>query len=198
MLAVLNVIAIIITGSLFSYFYIKSVQPKKLSLKIGEKAFDRCGMYRSIAMIFMFISYSGYFVYYFLPLPINFPQYFPWPHITSIIIGLIIGIPMITLMIIGLIDAGMEAVSPQIDQTLYKGIYKKMKHPQAFGELFLWFATAFILNSPFLLIFSLIWIPIWILFCIYEEKDLLLRYGSNYKEYLDKFGFMFVKKNKNS
>ncbi len=194
MFVFINIIAMIVSGLLFLFFYVKSVQPKKLSLKIGERAYKVCGLYRTISMIFMFIAYAGYFVYYHFPLQINFPQYFPWSHVVSIIIGLLIGIPMTILMIVGLIDAGMEAVSPQKDQTLYKGIYTKMKHPQAFGELFIWFATAFVLNSPFLLLFSLIWIPVWILLCVYEEKDLLLRYGNSYKEYLDMFGFLFVKK----
>ena len=42
---------------------------------------------------------------------------------------------------------------------------------------------AFLLHSPFLVLFSAIWIPVFVLMCRAEERDLLIRYGSAYEEY---------------
>lgn len=62
-------------------------------------------------------------------------------------------------------------------------INTKMRHPQATGEVFLFWVTALLLNSPFLAIFSLIYIPMFIITTYAEEQDLLLRYGDAYAEY---------------
>jgi protein-S-isoprenylcysteine O-methyltransferase Ste14 len=77
---------------------------------------------------------------------------------------------------------------------MYHGIYEKIRHPQAAGELPLWFSIAFILHSPFLLLFSLVFIPAWIYMCVAEERDLVIRYGQSYEEYKKRTGFWFPKR----
>ncbi|MBA7645814.1 hypothetical protein ES703_53573 [subsurface metagenome] len=37
--------------------------------------------------------------------------------------------------------------------------YILYRHPQAVGELPFWWVLAFLLHSPFLVLFSLVWIP---------------------------------------
>jgi len=92
-------------------------------------------------------------------------------------------------------DAGEEAITPKKEHSLYGGIYKKVRHPQATGEVFLWWVAAFILNSPFLAIFSIIWLPVFYIMCVAEEKDLVIRYGEAYLEYKRNTGFLIPKRN---
>ena len=97
----------------------------------------------------------------------------------------------------GLKDAGEESLSPKKEHSLYGGIYHKIRHPQAAGEVTLWWVGAFALNSPFLAIFSVIWLPIFYIFCRAEEKDLAIRYGEPYLEYKRNTGFFIPKRKQN-
>jgi protein-S-isoprenylcysteine O-methyltransferase Ste14 len=87
------------------------------------------------------------------------------------------------LLFIGMRAAGEETMRPKKEQTMYGGIYTKIRHPQAAGEVFAWLAIALLLNSPFLAIFSLIYFRIVLMVCLAEEQDLLWRYGDAYAEY---------------
>lgn len=189
-----NFLVMIISSFLFSFLYIKSAQPAKLEKKIGEIAYPKCRTYRIIASIFEILVVAAYILYYFYPLPIGIAKYFPWPWWISIIIASVIGIPSLWIMFAGLKDAGEEALSPKKEHKMYKGIYEKIRHPQALGEVFLWWMIAFFLHSPFLVIYSIIWFPIFYLFCLMEEKDLVLRYGKPYEEYQKEVGMLLPKR----
>jgi protein-S-isoprenylcysteine O-methyltransferase Ste14 len=93
-------------------------------------------------------------------------------------------------------DAGEESRFVKKEHTLFGGIYKKMKHPQAVGEATYWWVIAFFLDSPFLALFSFIWIPIFYVMCLAEEKDLVIRYGEEYLEYKRDTGFILPKRKK--
>jgi methanethiol S-methyltransferase len=96
-------------------------------------------------------------------------------------------------MFIGMRDAGEETLRPKKEHTMYGGIYTQIRHPQAVGEVFAWLTIAFLLNSPFLVLFSLIYFPIFIMLCLAEEQDLLWRYGEAYAEYCKKTGAFWPK-----
>ena len=100
------------------------------------------------------------------------------------------------LMIKGMKDAGEETLEPKKEHTLYTGIYDTIRHPQAIGESFLWFPFALWFNSPFLVLYSFVWIPVMYIMCIAEEKDLILRYGEPYLEYRRHTGFLIPKRGK--
>ena len=55
----------------------------------------------------------------------------------------------------------------------------------------LWVADLFIDASPFLVVISFVWLPVWYGWCVAEEKDLLLRYGEAYESYRQRTG-MFI------
>ncbi len=55
-------------------------------------------------------------------------------------------------------------------------------------------AIAFLLHSPFLVLFSFIYFPIFIVICYAEEQDLLLRYGDAYAEYCKRTGAFWPKR----
>jgi len=194
MLNWINLILLILSTVLMAFFYIKSVYPATLAQKIGLKAYARCAYYRIIASIFELITFINYLIYFFLPIPIIMPHFFLWCYSISIITGIIILIPSLYIMLKGVKDAGREALFPDKEHILYSGIYLKLRHPQALGEAFIWWAFALVLNSPFLFLYSIVWFPIFYWFCRAEEKDLIIRYGEPYMEYRKQTGMFFPKK----
>ena len=196
MIAWINFISMIVSALLFGYFYVKSVGPAALEKKIGEVAYRRCSQYRLISAIFMSLALVNYVIYYFYPLPLPLPQTFPWDWWISILIGILIAIPGGYLWFRGMKDAGEETMVTKKGHKLYGGIYKKIRHPQAAGEITFWWVAAFFLNSPFLALFSFIWIPIFYIMCWAEEKDLAIRYGEEYLEYKTNTGFIIPKRKK--
>lgn len=191
MITELNFISLITTPFLYLYFYIKSVKPATLEKKIGSSAYKKSKNYRIAASVFMLIALINYIIYFFYPISFGLPIKFQWNYIISLIIAIVVLIPSVYLFIKGMIDAGEETLTPKKDHELYTGIYLKIRHPQALGEFLLWITIPFFLNSPFLLLFSIIWLPIHIIMCKQEEKDLRVRYGNSYKEYKNRTGFFF-------
>ena len=194
MLNWINLILLILSTGLMAFFYIKSVYPATLAQKIGLKAYARCAYYRIIASIFELIVIINYLFYFFLPLPIFIPQFFIWDYWISIFIAFVILIPSLYLLLKGVKDAGRESLFPDKEHALYSGIYEKIRHPQAFGEAFIWWSVALILNSPFLFLYSIVWFPLFYWFCKAEEKDLLIRYGEQYFDYKERTGMFFPKR----
>ena len=197
MIAWINFASLLLAALLFLYFYVKSVSPAALEKKIGEVAYAKCTQYRIIASAFEIIAAANYIVYFFYPLPLQLPQTFTWEWWISIIISIVIAIPGGYLWWRGTRDAGKETIVPSKEHTLYGGIYQKIRHPQAAGEVTYWWVLAFILNSPFLAIFSFIWIPIFYIMCWAEERDLVIRYGEKYLEYKRNTSFLIPKRNTN-
>ena len=185
----LNLALMVASALLCLYFYVKSAGPAGLEIKIGPAAYRRCTWYRVLAMLFMTTGSLGYVVYFFYPLPIPIPRNFPWPWWVSAVIALLIAVPGGYLWWRGIRDAGEETMLVKKEHTLYRGIYDKIRHPQAAGEVMFWWVMAFLLHSPFLALFSFIWLPIFYVMCVAEEKDLVIRYGEPYLEYQMRTGF---------
>ena len=192
----INIIVLVISTILFLYFYLKSVSPAQLEKKIGEIAYPKCKTYRLIAGGFEGITVINYVIYFFYPLPLDLPLVFSWGWMVSILIGIIILIPSLFFMVIGMKDAGRETLEPKKEHTLYGGIYDTFRHPQAIGEAVMWFPIALFLNSPLLVLYSFVWIPIFYIMCVSEERDLVIRYGAPYLEYQERVGFLIPKRSK--
>lgn len=188
MIAWINFTILIFSSILFMIFYVRSVSPAGQAMIVGEGAYRRCFYYRLISGIFEFIITANYILYIFYPLPTPLPERFPWSWWFSIILALVIGIPATTLMVIGARHAGEETLRPKKEHAMYGGIYTKIRHPQAVGEVFLFAVIGLFLHSPFLTLFSLIYFPIFIIMCYAEEQDLLLRYGEAYADYCKQTG----------
>ena len=101
----------------------------------------------------------------------------------SFVVSAIIFIPSLILILAGVKAAGGETAVPDKKGDMFNGIYLKIRHPQYLGEVPIWFSFALVLNSPFLLLFSIIWILIYYIWIIFEERDLEIRYGKNYSNY---------------
>ena len=193
MIAWINFAVMLLSALLCLYFYVKSAGPAALERKIGESAHRKCTRFRIIASIFMIVAAINYVIYFFYPLPLPLPRTFPWDWWISALIATSIAIPGGYLWFRGMKDAGQETILVKKEHTLYGGIYRKIRHPQAAGEITFWWVIAFFLNSPFLALFSFIWIPIFYIMCWAEEKDLVIRYGQEYLEYKSNTGCIVPK-----
>ena len=193
MIAWINFAVLVAATVLTPVFYIKSVGPAALEQKIGPAAYEKCGRYRLVAMITMTLAMGNYVVYYFYPLPIPLPLTFPWPWWVSAAISVLIAIPSGYLLARGMKDAGEETLMPKQEHTLYGGIYEKIRHPQAW-EALLWFTVAFLLHSPFLVLYSFLWLPIEYMMVMAEEPDLVIRFGQEYEEYRRRTGAFLPRK----
>ena len=189
MIAWINFGVLLVSALLTLYFYVKSAGPAALERRIGPVAYKRCTRYRIVASVFMTVASINYVVYFFYPLPIPLARIFPWSWWLSALIALLIAIPSGYLFVRGMRDAGEETIIVKKEHTLYGGIYEKIRHPQAVGELPFWWVIAFLLHSPFLVLFSFVWLPIWIAMCLAEERDLVIRYGQAYEDYRRRTGF---------
>lgn len=191
----INLSVLITSSFLFTIFYVKSVSPAALERQIGASAYQKCFKYRMVASFFMFVVIGNYVLYYWYPLPLPLPTVFPWPWWVSAMIAAGIAIPSLYLMLRGIKDAGEETMRPKREHEMYGGIYERIRHPQAVGEFPLWWVIAFLLHSPFLVLFSFLYIPVWYYFCVAEERDLLIRYGTAYEEYRHRAGFWIPRYN---
>lgn len=189
-----NLAVLVLSTLLFLYFYVRSAGPAALEARVGPRAYELCSGYRLVASALMTVATVDYVIYFFYPLPIPLPIAFPWPWWVSGLIALAIAIPSGYLFWRGVKDAGEETMIVRKEHTLYSGIYQKIRHPQAMGELPFWWVVAFLLHSPFLALYSLVWIPIFVAICIAEERDLVIRYGKAYEEYRSRTGFMLPRR----
>jgi len=194
MIAWINVAILVLSTLLCLYFYVRSAGPVALAARIGAHAYELCTRYRFVSAAFMSLASANYVIYFFYPLPIRIPRAFPWPWWVSALIALAIAVPSGYLFLRGVKDAGEETMIVRAEHTLYGGIYEKIRHPQATGELPFWWVLAFLLHSPFLALYSLAWIPIFVAMSLAEERDLVLRYGKAYEEYRARTGFLFPRK----
>jgi protein-S-isoprenylcysteine O-methyltransferase Ste14 len=194
MIAWINFIILIVSSLLFMFFYVKSVGPAALEKRIGASAYRKCSTYRVIASIFMGLVAMDYVLYYWFPLPLPFPNTLPWPWWVSAVIAALIAVPSVYLMIRGVRAAGEETMRPKPEHEMYSGIYDRIRHPQALGEFPLWWVIAFLVHSPFLVLWSFLYVPVWYYFCVAEERDLLIRYGAAYEDYRRRVGFWIPKR----
>lgn len=186
------ILFILIGSVFFSILYMISLQPKALSNRIGDKAYFICGLTRMISMIFEILIIIGYILFV---LADEYNNRIVYNSILSIrLFGIIFTLIDLVFLFVGVFAAGKEAAIPNKETKLYTGIYKVMRHPQTLAEILTWFGIALILNSLTLLIYSLIFIPMFTLFTVIEDNDLLLRFGKDYLEYMNEVGIFWKKK----
>ncbi len=194
----LNIVLLFVAMLTSLHFYVKSAQPAKLAQEIGPIAYEKCERYRIYASIPLFVLVVSYLLYVLYPIPLPFPQQFPWDFSITLLLALILGIPSFSLMFLGVRDAGEETLRPKEDHEMYGGIYNKIRHPQALGEVWTTHLIALILNSTFLFLISFLWIPVFYYMCVAEERDLVIRYGQEYIDYRERVRMFFPKIRKRS
>lgn len=193
MIAWINFLAMLVSGVVCTYLYVKSVSPAALEQEIGHPAYERCARYRMLSSVIMILFFLTWGVYYLHPLPLPIPRFFPWSWWVSVVVAIIIMIPCSYILSRAVRDAGEETMRPKKKHRLYGGIYGKIRHPQLLGELPFAWVVAFLLHSPFLALYSFLCIPFFYIMARAEEKDLVIRYGKAYVDYQENVG-MFIPK----
>jgi len=191
-----NVVLMVCTALLSCFAYCRSAAPAALEKKIGEKAYQRCSRLRSVSLVLMIVHIVQYGIYFFFSIPSALPRTFPWPWWVSVVIALLLAVPSSVLLHKAARYAGMEPVITRKKQKMFRGVYNTIRHPIAVAELPMIWAFAFLLNSPFLVLFSAIWIPLFFIMCVAEEKDLEIRYGAPYVRYKKRTGMFFPQRGK--
>lgn len=164
----------------------------------GEGAWQECAKLRAIAIGFESLVTVNLILWIWIPVPSLAWEVSPafWP---SVSIGLAILVPGGIVMYKGMKDAGSEAARPSPDTKMYGGIYQYIRHPQTLGEMPMFIALGFIANSWFLVVsmtvYILIYTPIMLHF---EEKDLVLRFGDDFRAYQQQTGLLLPRFHKNS
>lgn len=118
MLAWNNFAVLLAASILFHYYYVRSASPAGREKIIGPRAYQLSFYNRLAAGTFEFVITASYILYYFFPLPTPLPNRFPWDWWISLVIALGIGVPATVLMLVGLRDAGEEAMRPKKEHTI--------------------------------------------------------------------------------
>lgn len=191
----LNFISLCVACILMPLTYIISLRPAYREKSRGEKAWDECARWRLLSNIFEGVMAVNGILWLFVPIP-----ELDWkvsPNIlVGIVIGLSFGIPCLLIDIAALRVAGSETFSPSKNTKMFgtRGPYKYVRHPQIIGEIPLFIAGSFIINSLFLVLFFLAYLILYTKIILhFEEPDLVRRFGDAYIEYRKRTGAIFPK-----
>lgn len=189
----INFVVLLFASILYLYFHQLSVSSSTLEKLIGPKAISKCNTYRITASILQYIAIATYIIYYSNPLPIPLPKAFPWSRWISMGAAAIIFAFSIWLMYYSVRQAKKTKKEFKNKQYLPPGIYRYIRYPQTLGELLLWWAIAFFLNSPFLVLFSFFYIPIYLSITHAKDYELLSSKGDVFVDYYNRTGGIFPK-----
>jgi protein-S-isoprenylcysteine O-methyltransferase Ste14 len=189
----INFAIYIVSMIIWSWLYLESLQPKKKSKKLGEKAWKLCEQIRIAMGIIEFIPVVNYILTIWYPIP--WDRRIAENYWISFTIGVIIAALFTPIMIKGMIDAGKETMSPGEAKEIHNhGLYRYIRHPQTLGEFPLFVSLAFVANSWILFGISVAYIIVYTPIMIkIEERDLILRFGNSYQEYQKNTGALFPK-----
>ncbi|MBY8988671.1 MAG: isoprenylcysteine carboxylmethyltransferase family protein [Candidatus Lokiarchaeota archaeon] len=183
---------------LFCYFYTLSIQPVKREGKRGERAWKECTILRYLSWFFNLTMCISFLIWIWFPIPFLDWKIHP-TYLTCILIGIGLGTPFFIILLKAMKDAGSESLYPSRATIMYGGIYNYIRHPQTLGEFPMFVSLAFFVNSWFLVflmvVFIIVYPPIMI---YYEEKDLVRRFGDDYRDYQQRTGAIFPKIRKKS
>lgn len=174
MIAWINFFVLLMATLLVLSLELKSAKPAALEEKLGAVAYDRCTRYRMLASLLMGLAGISYIIYFLYPLPMPLPRTFPWSWWVSAGIAAAFTLPGAYLWWREMNAAANE--SNWISSQPYGDVYERNQHPHLASELPFWWSIAFLLHSPFLVLFSLVWAIGLEAISWVEERDLLLRY----------------------
>jgi protein-S-isoprenylcysteine O-methyltransferase Ste14 len=188
-----NLLSLHISAFMLAYLGVLSLMPVTRAEKRGEKAWKECEQLRSVAGFFEFVLTVNMVLWIWFPVP-----QIAWPldpnPLMGKVIAFAIAVPSSAILVKGMKDAGRETMRPSKTTKMFGGIYKHIRHPQTLGEMLLFIAVAFFINSLFLVLWTtLVVILITAILIYYEEKDLVKRFGDAYLEYQQQTGALIPK-----
>lgn len=174
MVAWINLFVLLMATFLVLYLELMSAKPAALEEKMGAVAYDRCTQYRMLASLLMGVAGISYIIYFLYPLPMPLPRTFPWSWWVSAGIAAAFTLPGAYLWWREMNVAANE--SHWNSSQSYGDVYERNQHFQLASELPFWWSIAFLLHSPFLVLFSFVWAIGLGAISLVEDRDLLLRY----------------------
>ncbi|MFW9852416.1 MAG: methyltransferase family protein [Candidatus Thorarchaeota archaeon] len=189
----INFILLNFNALIFAILSIVSVMPVTLSKKYGEKAWRICYYLRVGMSIFIVCMIVNMILWIWFPI-----ERIYWKihekHWVGAIIGIAILIPSSIFLYFALRDGGEEHMKPKKDRELFGGIYNSIRHPGVLGEMPIYIAIGFFVNSLFLVVWVILFVSIYTAIYIpVEEQDLVKRFGDKYIEYRKRTGALLPK-----
>jgi len=127
----------------------------------------------------------------------------PW-RLIELTIGYILTVLGTIFLTWGTLSIGISrAEGGEIDKSseksslITKGAYALCRHPITLGFIFAIPGIALIFDSTTLILATIIYIPKMFLLLIYEERELLRRFGKDYEEYRTSVPFLIPRKKLN-
>ena len=199
----LNMVGLIGSTAMMTYFYKLSVSKDKLEEKYGEDFAPRLANYFRYGVIGAgcMVLYH-YLLYPRYPLKdmensLGIPSKFNLSDKQRYFIASCIAIPAIIIELLGWKEAKWSPIIPSKadkQKQLFGGVYNYIRHPIWFCEYSWFYTLALLMNHPFLLLISgVIMQPSCYLICKYDEKDAIDHLGQEYQDYRKKVGFWFPK-----
>jgi hypothetical protein len=162
MIAWINLITLIVATVLGLYCYVKSANPENLDSQNNQSQSLNSIRYQTWAELLMTLVGINYIVYFLYPIPLSIPQVFPWSWWVSATIATAIALLSIYYWWRSLI----EKTIPMTILGNHESIYQS----QVISDLTFWLVLGFLLHSPFLVLFSLTWIPLYLLLNWWEHS----------------------------
>jgi preprotein translocase subunit YajC len=162
MIARINLVVLIVATLLGLYFYVKRVGFKKTEIQNTQESL-KVIKYQTLAELLMTLVGINYVVYFLYPIPLFMPLSFSWGWRVSATIA----------VAIALLSSyyWWRSLPSQPHPATILGTHDHFQDPQVLSDLSFWWVLGFLLHSPFLVMFSLMWIPIYFLFNWWEHKD---------------------------
>jgi len=130
------------------------------------------------------------------------PIVFPFTEVSKMkipsIVALFIGAFFLGIsFIIRIVAQKRIGVSPALKnkvRLVTTGIYGFFRHPMYIGNGLFAMGMALLFNSLYAFLFSILYAFLYLPIIYFEEKDLLRKYGEEYKKYKEKVGLLFPKR----
>jgi protein-S-isoprenylcysteine O-methyltransferase Ste14 len=142
----------------------------------GEPAWWR-GVSKTMTMVFLITHVVimpftiGYSI--FLPLKLGTEWFY-------------VGIPISILGTVMSFMAGVSFATAPLDKPITKGVYSISRNPMYFGMFWMYTGIGIACASWIFLLCAVVWIISWHIGVVNEERILLEKYGSAYREYMDR------------
>ena len=108
------------------------------------------------------------------------------PRTVELALGALLFVAGMAVETKGSLDLGVRRSMGGVcgEQLVVRGIYRVVRHPQNLGGMMWITGVAFLADSLYLLIVSLLlWIPLFIIESYLEDRDLRRKFGENFEKY---------------
>lgn len=164
MIAWINLVVLIAATVLGLYFYVRgTANNHNFGKKNSQSQSLKSLKYQTLAELLMTLVGINYVVYFLYPIPLLMGLSFPWGWEVSATIA----------VAIALLSSyyWWRSLPSQPHPATILGKHEQFQDPQVLSDLTFWWFLGFLLHSPFLVVFSLTWIPLYLSLNWWEKRD---------------------------